>query len=1013
MHRLVTQQKSQWKQQGNSSNGPAARRAAKQRAAAAAAAAAAVQQQQRRATTTTTTKKKNNRSGSSTASVRGRRQPSIPAAVVAATGVSSADRDNFSQRTAGRKARQRRRVGRGQSSTTSTGGSSGGCGGGGTRNSAGHDGRHIEQMTHAEHMMRKHVGAGDLESAMSVLREAVLQHRRETLQESTLTVLLGLVTRLGDAKAVHELYTSMCTLKMPLTPWALLGAASSLSQIYGRDEAAGVKLVDALFGPDAQAHLQQFSASSSSTDNKVKPPEATVAAWSHLTSWLRLLSMELLAEAQQAFQRINRRPLASLVRRGLAMSEMEAKIVDDRGLKVQLTPSASGQPLAGTVTQLSLGSTILLSPQHKRDENAEACHFEGQVSAQMPLCIKLRRPLHEKMAREVGQWRLDKLGNRVGFERAIIALKRLKQTHVPFPGEQQPKHLTDAAMVFLLEAPNEAAAASNVAGLFGGAAVEAEAVARGCNTSQAAAIAHATRRRLTLVQGPPGTGKTHCACEIVLQWVREQRHGAAVLVCADSNTAVDNLAAALQRRGGEVMAHSNLVRFGRMNEVRPELHDITLDIGHPRAPPTAECKRRLKQARVVCATCIGAGSTIMNGLHFPLVLVDEAAQATEAAALVPISRGCKQLVLVGDHHQLPPTVLSRHAELGGMALSLFERAAKAGVRVHMLDTQYRSHPAICQFPAAYFYRGELKDAPTLSSLSRPLPPGFAWPRPQWPVAFLSVEDGQENAVGTSYVNHAEAHVVAEVVAQVLHAPIGSAGWTWAERCPTTGGIVGGTQVNGDPTPPSVGVIAPYKEQVRVLERALAARLHNALAVKCVEVSTVDGFQGREKELIVFSGTRANSAGNVGFVGDWRRVNVSLTRARAGLIVVGHAPTLKQDAVCWRSWVEWAAVAGLLRSVSSQQPLLASVDDVQLGAAAMPPAPPLPPPTLAAQTRREVHRHDDNAQSGLNVEFCTGRDDDIVLDNGSKRKRSRSRARDRTRDRDRHRNHHRRDRRRDN
>ena len=101
-----------------------------------------------------------------------------------------------------------------------------------------------------------------------------------------------------------------------------------------------------------------------------------------------------------------------------------------------------------------------------------------------------------------------------------------------------------------------------------------------------------------------------------------------------------------------------------------------------------------------------------------------------------------------------------------MALSLFERAAKAGVRVHMLDTQYRSHPAISQFPAAYFYRGELKDAPTLSSLSRPLPPGFAWPKPQWPVAFLSVEDGQENAVGTSYVNHAEALVVAEVVAQI-------------------------------------------------------------------------------------------------------------------------------------------------------------------------------------------------------------------------------------------------------
>ena len=276
----------------------------------------------------------------------------------------------------------------------------------------------------------------------------------------------------------------------------------------------------------------------------------------------------------------------------------------------------------------------------------------------------------------------------------------------------------------------------------------------------------------------------------------------------------------------------------------------------------------------------------------------QAAQATEPSTLVPLSRGCKQAVLVGDHHQLPPTIVSRAAELEGAGISLFERLANAGVATQLLDTQYRMHPAICVFPATYFYGGQLKSSEGLNSTSRPIPPGFHWPKHEWPIAFISTnDDAMETSVGNSYANYVEARMVAEVVSGVL-------GSGWGTRCPSSGRTV------APGVSASIGVIAPYKAQVDALRQALLAVL-TPQAMSAVEISSVDGFQGREKELIVFSATRANSGGRVGFVSDWRRLNVTLTRARSGLIVVGHAATLEQEPMCLRAWVQWARTAGVL------------------------------------------------------------------------------------------------------
>jgi len=139
-----------------------------------------------------------------------------------------------------------------------------------------------------------------------------------------------------------------------------------------------------------------------------------------------------------------------------------------------------------------------------------------------------------------------------------------------------------------------------------------------------------------------------------------------------------------------------------------------------------EKMKAIKTAQIICCTCIGSGGEILEGLNLERVLVDEATQATEPATLVPLTRGCRQLVLVGDHCQLPPTVLSTRAEEEGLGVPLFSRMVACGVPPFMLDTQYRMHPAIAMFPSDLFYGGKLNNGVSPPE-RRPLP-GFPWPR---------------------------------------------------------------------------------------------------------------------------------------------------------------------------------------------------------------------------------------------------------------------------------------------
>ena len=409
-----------------------------------------------------------------------------------------------------------------------------------------------------------------------------------------------------------------------------------------------------------------------------------------------------------------------------------------------------------------------------------------------------------------------------------------------------------------------------------------------------------------MIQGPPGTGKTHTAVRILENW--SILDTGTVLAVADSNVAVDNLLEGLLERGVRA------VRLGQPVKVRENLRNATMDArmeSHELNRDLVEeiernekLSRRIKgmrgrkekglahrdlttrwkqvkrlerqirddildRAQVLCCTCIGSGHELLDGRRFSRVLIDEATQATEPATLVPIVKGARQVVLVGDHKQLPPTVISRRAENGGLSRSLFERLVDMGIKPLLLSTQYRMHPSISEFPNSHFYGGMLEDG--VDESEREAPPGMLWPDWDSPLAFLPI-DGDEllSPDGASKENAAEASWVVKILIGFVDD--------------------GGLELT------DIGIVTPYAGQVRAIRDMLPESMQG------IEVRTVDGYQGREKDVIIFSCVRSNSDGNVGFLSDRRRLNVALTRSKRGLVVVGNPDTLRHDEN-WKSWIE--------------------------------------------------------------------------------------------------------------
>ena len=427
------------------------------------------------------------------------------------------------------------------------------------------------------------------------------------------------------------------------------------------------------------------------------------------------------------------------------------------------------------------------------------------------------------------------------------------------------------------------------------------------NKSQVYAVKHALQRPLSLIQGPPGTGKTVTSATIVYQLVKQ--HGGPILVCAPSNTAVDQLTEKIHQTGLKVVRvcaksreaidspvshlalHNQIRNMDSYSELRKlqQLKDETGELSSSdekrfRSLKKSAEKELLDMADVISCTCIGAGDPRLNKMTFPSILIDESMQATEPECMVPVGLGAKQVVLVGDHCQLGPVVMCKKADNGGLSQSLFERLVVLGIRPFRLEVQYRMHPELSAFPSNIFYEGSLQNG--VSAEERKLHIDFPWPRSGDVPTFFYVSSGQEEIAGsgTSYLNRTEASNVEKFVTRFVKCGIK------AEQ---------------------IGVITPYEGQRSYLVNTMQYQgpLH-AKIYQSVEIASVDAFQGREKDIIIISCVRSNEHQGIGFLADPRRLNVALTRAKYACIVIGNPKVLSKQNL-WNHLLQHYKDNGLL------------------------------------------------------------------------------------------------------
>jgi superfamily I DNA and/or RNA helicase len=430
---------------------------------------------------------------------------------------------------------------------------------------------------------------------------------------------------------------------------------------------------------------------------------------------------------------------------------------------------------------------------------------------------------------------------------------------------------------------------------------------------------------MSLLHGPPGTGKTTTLLAYVIEMVlRKQR----ILLTAPSNAAVDLLVAGCAKRGVSVVRIGHPMRLS--DEVQPfgldaqveddseyrQVRDLrkrakkawqVADRFHrnfgseqrtERASARKDAKslereaielerfiaeRIVRQAQVVCATLAGAANTAVADERFDAVVIDEAGQAMLPGALIPMQLSSRY-VLAGDPHQLPPVIKSHRALAMGLeesALACFMRSKFCTGCITMLTEQYRMHPEIMAPSSHWFYKGQLIPAPELTSHALPEILRSPW-------TFIDSAGcgfDEEKEVGSeSTMNSSEAEFVLKRTLEIL------------TGCPSF----------------QVGVIAPYRAQVAELQRQFEELDEYMTFRGRVEFATVDSFQGQERDAIVISLTRSNAEGEVGFLKEYRRTNVAMTRAKHHLLMVGDGATLGSDDF-YHQLMERAEISGAYHS----------------------------------------------------------------------------------------------------
>lgn len=423
------------------------------------------------------------------------------------------------------------------------------------------------------------------------------------------------------------------------------------------------------------------------------------------------------------------------------------------------------------------------------------------------------------------------------------------------------------------------------------------------NASQQEAVQDVLRAKdVIIVHGPPGTGKTTTLVEATCEVLRREEQ---VMVCAQSNTAVDWISKQLADRGLQVLRVGNPTRvtdemlaytYERRFEAHPDypqLWQVRHDIRQLYSTPhknrnnsfhqkTARLRERAEelefrirndvfgQCRVVASTLAGAAHPVLSGWHCHTLFIDEAAQALEAACWIAIPKA-DRVVLAGDHCQLPPTVKNPACLKAGLGKTLMETIAERKPEaVRLLKVQYRMNETLMRFSSDWFYGGELQAAPTVRDRS-------ILEYLDTPLVWINVggeaetdENVKEDRDGESILNREEAAYT--IAALHLYIEKISTQRVKAERI-------------------DFAIISPYKAQVRLLRQLLKRDNFLKPFRRQVTVNTVDAFQGQERDVVLISMVRANDHGTIGFLGDLRRMNVAITRARYKVIIVGHAETL--------------------------------------------------------------------------------------------------------------------------
>ena len=426
------------------------------------------------------------------------------------------------------------------------------------------------------------------------------------------------------------------------------------------------------------------------------------------------------------------------------------------------------------------------------------------------------------------------------------------------------------------------------------------------NPTQEDAVNKVLRAKdVAIVHGPPGTGKTTTLVEAIYETLRRENQ---VLVCAQSNMAVDWISEKLVDRGVNVLRIGNPTRvndkmlsftYERRFEAHPDYDQLWAirkairelrghrkrgdDKYHQKMERLKERATELEvrinaqlfgEARVIACTLVGSANRLLDGQKFGTLFIDEAAQALEAACWIPI-RKVSRVILAGDHCQLPPTVKSFAALKAGLGKTLMERIVDNKPEVvTLLKMQYRMNEEIMRFSSDWFYGNQVESAPEVkyrSILDLDIP--MTWIDTS---EFELPEDShltfKEQFVGESFgrINKAEAELTLLALENYFQ-KIGKAR-ILDERL-------------------DVGIISPYRAQVQYLRGQLKKKEFFKPYRHLISVNTVDGFQGQERDIILISLVRANDEGQIGFLRDLRRMNVAITRARMKLIILGDASTM--------------------------------------------------------------------------------------------------------------------------